>query len=124
VLTEQQIRLYARQVILQELGQSGQARLCASRVALVASDAAAQPRAALVARDYLERAGLHVVETEPSVPVGLAKAAPVEPALQACAEWLLGAWAAVETIKLVAGVGVPAQQNPALSIATATAEVD
>lgn len=124
MLTEQQICLYARQVILRELGQAGQARLCASRVALVVSDAAAQPGAALVARDYLARAGLQVVEAEPSVPVALGEAATVEPALQACADWLLGAWAAVETIKQVAGVGAAAKQNPTLSIAKAPAEVD
>jgi hypothetical protein len=120
VLTAEQIRLYARQVILRELGQSGQARLCASRVVLDASAAAAQPRAAAVARDYLQRAGLQVVESEPGVPLALGEATHVEPALQACADWLLGAWAAVETIKQVAGVGTPAEQGPALW----SAEVD
>jgi hypothetical protein len=118
VLTEQQIRLYARQVILRELGHAGQARLCASRVALPVDDTAATR----VARDYLQRAGLQVVESDHGVPVALEEAAQVEPALQACADWLLGAWAAVETIKQVAGVGVPATQSPALW--NETAEVD
>jgi hypothetical protein len=52
------------------------------------------------------------------LPIALASAAQVEatagePALQACAEWLLGAWAAVEIIKQAAGVGVQASSVPA-----------
>jgi hypothetical protein len=112
VLTEQQIRLYARQVILREIGQAGQARLCAGRVAITDRDAAQQPGAALVARDYLQRAGVQVAAD--GAPVVFAEAAQVEPALQACADWLHGAWAAVETIKRVAGVGSEASQPPAL----------
>ena len=119
MLTEQQIRLYARQVILREIGPAGQASLCESRVAITASDAAAQPRAALVARDYLQRAGLQVAEGDAGLPVAFGAAPQVEPALQACAAWLSGAWAAVETIKRVAGVGTPATESPALWIAEA-----
>jgi hypothetical protein len=118
VLTEQQIRLYARQVILRELRQDGQARLCASRVVIAVSDAAEQPEAARVASDYLQRAGLQVVAD--GTPVVFPAAAQVEPALQACSDWLTGSWAAVETIKRVAGVGSEAKQLPA----PFTAEVD
>ena len=120
MLTEQQIRLYARQVILREIGHTGQARLCASRVALSASDAAAQPGAAQVAREYLQRAGLQVVESDGDIPVTFADAPEVDPPLQACADWLRGAWAAVETIKQAAGVGVAAKHSPV----SWTAEVD
>jgi transposase len=122
VLTEQQVRLYARQVILRELGQAGQARLCAGRVAIHAASA---PEVAAVAGDYLQRAGLQVVvdATEHTLP--LPDAAQVaatagEPALLACAAWLHGAWAAVEAIKQCAEVGSPAPAGPA----ALTAEVD
>jgi len=74
-----------------------------------------------VAREYLKRAGLNVVENEPGVPVvTFAEAPDAEPALQRCADWLLGAWAAVETIKRVTGVGTEAKHSPA----PWTAEVD
>lgn len=108
MLTEQQIRLYARQVILRELGQAGQARLCASRVTLTPG----HTPAALVARDYLQRAGVQVVDDATATAVALAEPAQLEPALRACADWLLGAFSAVETIKQLAGVGTPAAHVP------------
>ena len=123
MLTEQQIRLYARQVILRELGQAGQARLCASRVAISGPDAAANPEVARVASDYLQRAGLQLVDGSASACVHVAlPELPLtgEPALQACAQWLLGAWAAVETIKQAVEVGSAA---PAPTLPW-TAEVD
>lgn len=122
MLNDQQIRLYARQVILRELGHAGQAQLCASRVAI--TDRA--PEVARVASDYLQRAGLQVVDSaEAGLPVPLPDTAQIlatarEPALRGCAEWLLGAWAAVETIKRVAGVGSEAKKLPS----PWTAEVD
>lgn len=106
MLTEAQIRRYARQVIVSELGQDGQARLCATRVAIHGRDA--QPEVARVASDYLQRAGLAVVaaaDAPATLSVALPDAGQVEPALRACADWLLGAWTAVETIKRVAGAG-------------------
>lgn len=122
MLTEQQLRLYARQVILRELGPAGQAQLCAAEVALSPADAAAG--AARVAADYLRRAGIQVSDSA-SLPVHVASQAEVEataghPGLQACAEWLLGAWAAVEAVKRCVGVGSPARTPPA----PLTAEVD
>lgn len=119
MLTEQQLRLYARQVILRELGQAGQAQLCAAQVAL------AEPAtpAGEVTADYLRRAGMQVI----AAPTGLAlpSAAQIEelagePALQACAEWLVGAWTAVEAIKQCVGVGSPARSGPQ----PLTAEID
>lgn len=113
MLTEEQRRLYARQVLLRELGPSGQARLCESRVALAGQ---ADARAARVAHDYLQRAGLRVTsERDPAVvPVALPTAERVrevagDPVLADCAAWLLGALAAVETVKQCAGVGQPGQ---------------
>jgi hypothetical protein len=116
VLTEEQRRLYARQVLLRELGPGGQARLCQSRVAL---GAGADPRAARVAHDYLQRAGLRVTGDRDAsvVPVALPPAERVrevagEPALVDCAAWLLGALAAVEAVKLCAGVGEAGELDP------------
>jgi len=103
VLTDEQRRLYARQVLLRELGPSGQARLCQSRVAIGGK---ADARAARVAHDYLQRAGLRIGAERDAqvVPVVLPSAERVrqlagDPALADCAAWLLGAFAAVETIK-------------------------
>ena len=116
VLTERQLRLYSRQVILRELGQAGQAQLCAARVS-----AATGGDASSIALDYLQRAGLQIVDGDaPGVlPVAVPTYNEADTALRACAEWLLGAWAAVETIKQCAGVGSPAACPPTL-----TAEVD
>ena len=124
VLTERQLRLFSRQVILRELGQAGQAQLCAAGVAAAASGDAA---ATSIALDYLQRAGLRVLSADaPDVlPVIVASADEVdetagEPMLRACAEWLHGAWAAVETIKQCSGVGHPAR----LAQPPLTAEID
>ena len=126
MLTESQRRLYARHVLLSELGAAGQARLCASEVSF-AHDAA--PDAAEVAREYLQRAGVRVLPAaEPGTAVqgktpalAHALAAEVEvatrtgvrdlagdPVLEDCAAWLAGAWAAVEAIKRCAGIGTEA----------------
>jgi hypothetical protein len=107
VLTESQRRLYARHVLLGELGASGQARLCASAVS-IARDAA--PAAAAVAREYLERAGVQVGGEPAVAEVEMATREDVErlagdPLLEDCAAWLAGAWAAVEAIKRCADVG-------------------
>jgi hypothetical protein len=119
VLNERQLRLYSRQVILRELGQAGQAQLCAARVAAADSSSAG---ATSVALDYLERAGMQVLDApaEGVLPLAVLSADEADPALQACAEWLHGAWAAVETIKQCTGVGSPALAAPP----SLTAEVD
>jgi hypothetical protein len=110
-------------VILRELGQAGQAQLCAARVAVDAGDSAGP--VAQIASDYLRRAGLHVLDSAQDAqtrPLVLPSAAEVaatagDPALQACAQWLLGAWAAVETVKECAGLGSAARSIPASLIA-------
>jgi hypothetical protein len=106
-------------VILRELGQAGQARLCAAQVAVALDTPVAR-----IASDYLRRAGVQVLDAQAQA-IALPSAEQVEatagdPALLACAEWLLGAWAAVETVKQCAGVGSAARSGPAAF----TAEVD
>ena len=118
MLTPEQRRLYARQVLLRELGTAGQARLCARRVALREDGHAL---ATHVARDYLERAGLRVVgehETQ-DAPIAVGSSAQVQAlagasALEDCAAWLLGAFTAVESIKHCLEVGQAAQLDPEL----------
>jgi hypothetical protein len=116
VLGERELRLYARQVILRELGATGQAQLCASE-AVAAADA--DPAAAEVALDYLLRAGMRAgltgAPTTKPVPVATSaevQALSTQPELADCARWLLGAWAAVEAIKHCAGVGTAAAAAP------------
>lgn len=110
VLSDAQKRLYARQITLAEIGAEGQAQLCAAELAIGAS---ADARAAEVAREYLARAGVQLREHARQV-VAIADQASVralagDPALEACAAWLAGSFAAVEAIKTVTGVGTPAQ---------------
>jgi hypothetical protein len=113
VLTDADKAKYARQILLTELGAAGQERLGATRVQLVSD---ADPRAAEVARAYLERAGVGAhaqgVDQAASV-VAIASTGRIaqvagDPALEDCAAWLLGALAAVEAIKSASGVGTPA----------------
>lgn len=110
-LSPQQKQRYARQVLLAEIGQSGQLRLCAARVRVgIDSD----PSAAAIASDYLSRAGLELT-TDPAAPElvlgdtraiqALAGANDFEHAAAA----LAGAFSAVETIKAALGAGVPAK---------------
>jgi hypothetical protein len=112
---------YARHLLLSEIGETGQARLCAARVRVrVTSD----PRAVAVARDYLERAGLEVLDAGDAgagldVPVPDAQAVRVlagGEALEEAGAALAGAFAAVEAIKAVLGVGVYAELPSALSL--------
>jgi len=113
-------QLYARHLLLAEIGEAGQTRLCAARVALPQR---MDPRVAQVARDYLERAGLCVdagsVEHEAGALLGqtaqlcaLAGDASLEPAAGA----LLGALAAVEAIKAALQLGSPLQLQAGLSL--------
>jgi fructose-specific component phosphotransferase system IIB-like protein len=71
---------------------------------------------------YLQRAGVQLVDSpeEASVVIGPTEATAEEPALHACAQWLVGAWTAVEAIKRVAGVGSEA----AAPTTPWTAEID
>jgi hypothetical protein len=107
-LSPQQKQRYARQVLLAEIGEAGQLRLCAARVRVGAKS---DPRAAAVATDYLLRAGLEVREdtTLPELLLGdpgaihaLSGASDFEHAAAA----LAGAYSAVEAIKAALGAGV------------------
>jgi hypothetical protein len=105
-------RRHARQLLLAEIGERGQERLCATRVQLAAD---ADPRAAVVARDYLERAGMQVLDASAgdaqaagvdasALPMAVVDSAAVRalaghPALDEAAAALAGAFAAVEAIK-------------------------
>jgi hypothetical protein len=105
VLSDVEKRLYARQVLLREVGMAGQARLCATEACIPAIVDAA---AGAVAAEYLLRAGVRV--TDSGLPLTAATSAGVEalagePMLRECAAWLAGAWAAVETIKGSTGAG-------------------
>jgi hypothetical protein len=106
-------RRYARHLSLAEIGEAGQVRLLGARFRL---DDGVDVRAADAARAYLTRAGL---EESPDaglhVPLPTAEdvarragAAPLEPAVAS----MLGAFAAVEAIKGVLGVGTPAPGAP------------
>lgn len=100
---------FARHLLLAQIGEAGQLRLCA---AAVRDSVDADPRAASVAHRYLERAGLRVgthadgdVIAVPSTEAIRALAGSAE--LEGAAAALAGAFAAVETIKTVLGIGTP-----------------
>ena len=108
MLSDADKALYARQILLAEVGLAGQERLSATPLAF---PDAADPRASAVARDYLSRAGAGVRPSEvPAVAVAV-PATPdlqrtaADPALEDCAAWLRGAWAAVEATKQSVGAG-------------------
>lgn len=113
MLTDADKAKYARQILLTELGLAGQERLVATRLQWTGD---ADPRASEVASAYLERAGVgaHVPAADArEVAVEVATAGLVahvagDAALEDCAAWLLGAFAAVEAIKSAAGAGTPA----------------
>ena len=109
MLSDADKALYARQIVLSEIGLEGQRRLRATAVAIAPG---ADPRAQAVARDYLVRAGVEVRD-EPAEWVAVASPSDLQrvaadPALEDCAAWLLGAFAAVETIKAKIGAGTAA----------------
>jgi hypothetical protein len=105
---------YARHLLLAEIGELGQSRLCEARVGMPLNG---DPDAAFVAGDYLERAGLEVQALSAGGRVSEVNVLDVEGvrALAGCAELahaaaaFAGAFAAVEAIKAVLGVGAPAQ---------------
>lgn len=103
---------YARHVSLPEIGEAGQARLSAARVVL-----RGDPRAAAIARVYLERAGVSVSDgdTGEGDLVELAEVRAGRPELEAAARFLAGAWTAVEAIKATVGAGRPAR-SPTLAL--------
>jgi hypothetical protein len=122
VLSHADKALYARQILLFEVGLEGQQRLLDAAVRVVDG---ADARAAAVASDYLARAGVGSVQRGGSnVPhhgeartVDAASASEVarvagDSALEDCAAWLLGAFAAVEAIKAATGAGKAAVLDP------------
>jgi hypothetical protein len=130
VLTDEQQRLYARHILLDQLGTAGQARLCAARAT---AQPQSDPRAAAVALDYLARAGVQIDpdsarhEVPHEVPHEAPAASPEalhalagDAALLECAAWLSGAFAAVEVIKQIVAVGTEGRLDPELVL---TAEV-
>lgn len=116
-LSAQERQRYARHLLLTEVGPEGQALLCAARFAVPPG---ADPRAAAVARTYLERAGVH--EGAGGRPVPLPDAAEVrrraggEPLLEDAAAAVLGSHGAVEVIKAVLGAGRPGVLPPELGL--------
>jgi hypothetical protein len=112
VLSDADKALYARQILLSELGLPGQERLASTAVRIADG---ADARVSAVTRDYLARAGVgsqpDAIDLQARV-VNAASASDVsrvagDAELEGCAAWLLGAFAAVEAIKAAAGVGAP-----------------
>ena len=97
---------YARHLLLAEIGETGQERLCAARVQLPDD---MDPRAAAIARDYLERAGVGVSAGDsalaPSADRAAVAALAGDPLLEHAAAALLGALHAVEQIKIQLAIG-------------------
>ena len=101
---------FSRHLLLSQIGEAGQLRLCAAQVRACAD---ADPRAACVAYRYLERAGMRINTEATSQVIALpsaeslhALAGSVE--LEGAAAALAGAFAAVEAIKHALGVGTSA----------------
>ena len=110
--------LYARQILLPELGLEGQARLVRTAVRL---DSGGDARAAAVACEYLQRAGLPVRE-DASVVLAAVSSSEIaaragEAEFEECAAWLLGALTAVEAIKTSLGAGAPVALDAEFSLA-------
>jgi hypothetical protein len=94
---------YARHLSLAEIGEAGQSRLLAARIAL---DEHGDPSARATAALYLERSGASVV-SEANDERALVEVEPGDPALREAALFLSGALTAVEAIKSVLGAGTP-----------------
>lgn len=119
-------RRFERHLLLAEIGEAGQARLCAARARLAPG---ADSRAAAVARDYLERAGVAVIEAQAAraqadaeaIALALPDAAVLRslagrPELDEAAASLAGALAAVDAIKTALGIGSSPPLSPGLSL--------
>jgi len=122
-------RRHARQLLLAEIGERGQARLCATRVRLTGDG---DLRAAAVARDYLERAGLQLRDgheasaqddgeepRELAVEIadsGALRVLAGRPELEEAAAALAGAFAAVEAIKGALDLAHPATLPAGVSL--------
>lgn len=122
-LSDREHALYARHLLLPEVGQDGQARLFAVRP--TASSESAEAETLAIALDYLERAGLgrHASATGESIVV---PAATVEdlasiaraPEHAAVAQALVGALCAVETLKGALDLGTAGPTRPPFSLSS------
>jgi hypothetical protein len=104
---------FARHLLLPEIGTGGQERLNAARARL---SEGADAGASAVASEYLQRAGIQIAqqgehEVELSSHEAVAALAG-SPELLEAARALLGALAAVETVKAVLHLGEPLKQAP------------
>jgi len=112
---------YARQLLLPQLGERGQARVLASSVRAPKD---ADGGALAVARTYAERAGLRVVSDGEFPLISVPTTEQVgrvagEEALMEAARALVGAIAAVEALRGAAGFGGTVQSEiPCLSVLT------
>lgn len=100
---------YSRHTLLPEIGVAGQEQLCRAVIQLRPD---ADDEARTVARDYLERAGVTVIErTDTTMAVADARTIDqsATPSLRHAAAALAGAFAAVEAIKSITGAGQPAE---------------
>ena len=109
MLDDRQRTLYARHLLLAEIGTEEQAALCA---ATVHAPPGADTRATAVAREYLVRAGVTFSDEPRGVEAPVPSATEVDllagtPDLREAAAALAGAFAAVEAIKRITGVGRP-----------------
>lgn len=105
--------LYARHLLLSEIGSTGQERLCAHWVSVAKG---ADPEAARVATDYLVRAGVTVTGETPggTNQLDLPDTAAIDalagcPELAHAAQALRGAFAATEAIKRALDIGTKAE---------------
>ena len=116
LIDSSQRQLYARHLLLPEIGESGQARLCAAGYGVGPE---ASKAAAATAVDYLVRAGMTMLASEDAArddapllllpdDAGVSRLAG-QPLLQEAAAALAGAFAAVEAIKAVTGAGEAAR---------------
>jgi hypothetical protein len=112
-LSDTQRARYARHLLLPELGEAGQLRLCSGRIRHAADR---DPGALAVARDYLARAGVGegALGDAPEVWMDVSDPAQLaaRPELIEAARALCGAFAAVEAIKALAGLGTSATLGP------------
>ena len=105
MLDDRQRTLYARHLLLSEIGAAGQTALCD---AVVHARADADPLARETARDYLVRAGVRFAESDEGLELALPTVidlARVPVVSREAAAMAAGAFAAVEAIKRVVGAG-------------------
>ncbi len=114
---------YARQLLLPQLGETGQARLLASELS---ARPGADDGALEVARTYLQRAGVRVSDRADAdelplySPDEIARMAGTDELLEA-ARALAGALAAVAAMRTLAGLPAPVEPLPIVALSSADA---